>query len=768
MASSFDSDPTFDQIILGDNSSNNLFGTTGNDQISGLGRQDRLFGKSGSDLLLGGTGNDWIYGQGGLDKLEGHQGNDRLFGGQDNDWLVGGGGKDWLWGQSGNDDLEGGRGHDCLLGGAGDDLLIGGLGRDSLFGGPGADIFGVASRSGLDTIFDFRSGLDQIQLEDGIAFQDLRLMGISRRNPHDTVIIWQPDGASRGQRIAFVKGITPAQLSEDDFIVPEGDNAPPIANEDQLDVDEGGTTNQTTTGSNSLLANDTDPDLPNDTLTVNLELVNGPSFGTIMLDGDGSFSYTHDGSENFSDRFVYEIQDEAGATAQANVEITINPVNDAPVLEAIADQTFTLGDELRVPIVATDPESPLESLTFSLIEPPEGMAIDPESQAIVWTPMQGDLVGEFEIAVQVSDDGDPALSDQATFMVSVLPPAALEVTAGLANDTGVSESDGITSDPTIAGTISDVLNLDLLEVAIAGPVSGSFSVTAPGTDFSLSREEIEAQLGESLIDGEYRVEVAATDIFGNSSTPAELLFVLDTSASPLSLDLDASVDSEPIGDRQTTFETVTLVGQAEPGVAITLLETGDIVTANETGAFEFPDVTLALGENSLTINTVDLAGNTSDFTQLFTRIETGFVNQPPVFEPVSSLTVMPGDRISVPLRANDPEGEPIQFFLESEEPLPTGMLAADGTLMFAPTPEQVGTFEFTVIASDGEQESRQLVTLEVVADPVTTTRVSGVIQDTTQMPLAGVVVEIGSVQVNHRGRMVRLRWSFLGSCRRMF
>ena len=67
-------------------------------------------------------------------------------------------------------------------------------------------------------------------------------------------------------------------------------------------------------------------------------------------------------------------------------------------------------------------------------------------------------------------------------------------------------------------------------------------------------------------------------------------------------------------------------------------------------------------------------------------------------------------------------------------------------MIFTPTPDQLGSYTFTLVASDGALETTQEVTLNVVSDPVTTTRVSGVILNTEEEPLAGVVVEIGNVQ----------------------
>ena len=78
----------------------------------------------------------------------------------------------------------------------------------------------------------------------------------------------------------------------------------------------------------SLLDGDTDADLPGDTLTVNTTPVVDVSHGTLTLNANGTFSYVHDGSENFTDSFTYEVSDGAGGTDTATVTITITPQND--------------------------------------------------------------------------------------------------------------------------------------------------------------------------------------------------------------------------------------------------------------------------------------------------------------------------------------------------------------------------------------------------------------------------------------------------------
>src|SRR5437867_3495497 len=109
----------------------------------------------------------------------------------------------------------------------------------------------------------------------------------------------------------------------------------------------------------SVLANDTDAE--GNTLTANK--LTDPAHGSVVLNADGTFSYSHDGSETTTDSFTYKTCDN-GTTGSppvadpkcsptATVSITVSPVNDAPV--ANSDSATTNEDtSVDVNVLAND------------------------------------------------------------------------------------------------------------------------------------------------------------------------------------------------------------------------------------------------------------------------------------------------------------------------------------------------------------------------------------------------------------------------------
>jgi VCBS repeat-containing protein len=122
-------------------------------------------------------------------------------------------------------------------------------------------------------------------------------------------------------------------------------NNPPVAVDDgPFAIDEGGAIASTF----RVLDNDTDPDTNNADL--NAVLGTPPANSALFeLKPDGTFDYTHNGTETTTDSFTYRADDGTSVSDAATVSITINPVNDQPVITLIGDATVDIkqGDLFR-------------------------------------------------------------------------------------------------------------------------------------------------------------------------------------------------------------------------------------------------------------------------------------------------------------------------------------------------------------------------------------------------------------------------------------
>ena len=99
-------------------------------------------------------------------------------------------------------------------------------------------------------------------------------------------------------------------------------------------------------------------------------------------------------------------------------EVIVTEVNSAPVLTAQTNRTVAELTLLTVTNAATDADLPANTLTYQLIDPPAGAAIDTNG-VITWTPTEAQGPGTNTITTVVTDDGVPPLSVTNSFEVIV-------------------------------------------------------------------------------------------------------------------------------------------------------------------------------------------------------------------------------------------------------------------------------------------------------------------------------------------------------------
>jgi VCBS repeat-containing protein len=260
-------------------------------------------------------------------------------------------------------------------------------------------------------------------------------------------------------------------------------NDPPVAADDTATVDEGATLNVAAPG---ILANDSDPDIPAQTLTVNTTPVSAPVNGSLTLYSDGSYQYIHDSGETTSDAFVYEISDGNGGTDQATVNITITPVNDLPV--AVDDTAIVAeGGTLNVGapgVLANDSDpDPGDILTVNT------------------TPVSGPTYGTLTLfaggSYQYIHDGSQTTSDAFVYEISDgnggTAQATVNITVTLVNEPPVAVGDTATvaeggtlnvAAPGLLANDSDPDPGDILTVnttPVSTPTNGSLTLFSDGS-----------------------------------------------------------------------------------------------------------------------------------------------------------------------------------------------------------------------------------------------------------------------------------------------
>jgi VCBS repeat-containing protein len=251
-------------------------------------------------------------------------------------------------------------------------------------------------------------------------------------------------------------------------------NHKPEAKNDRYEVSED---EVLTVSAPGVLGNDRDRD--GDSLSATL--VAGPRHGTLVFNADGSFVYTPDANFHGKDYFTYRVSDGEAESRVAKVVIRVHAVNDAPVLDALADQTVEQGSKLRVIVTATDVDGRGDKLTFSLADgAPAGATINARTGEFKWTPSAQQGPGVYEITVNVTDG---EATDSETFTVTVTERIIRE-TLVIKGTTGcdvikVCEEDGGLLKVSVNGATSTYKLLDGTTVEVQGG-DGNDAITLKG------------------------------------------------------------------------------------------------------------------------------------------------------------------------------------------------------------------------------------------------------------------------------------------------
>jgi cyclophilin family peptidyl-prolyl cis-trans isomerase len=224
------------------------------------------------------------------------------------------------------------------------------------------------------------------------------------------------------------------------------------------------------------------------------------------------------------------------------------------------------------------------------------------------------------------------------------------LTAALANDTagpGGSTSDGITSDPSILGTVAGSGSPVSLRAGFDSAPAANFvdisSLVGSGGSFFINEAQLFQISGGTLLTSAFHtLHLQATDNQGHVASFDVPYTIQIAPPTQPTLHLDNASDPHQTGI--TMNPTVTLQGQTSANVQVVLSQNGTrlgTTTSDSTGAFSFSNISLTFGANNYTVQVTDNAGNASQLQTFFVR-ETGPVAVPT--SPVSETATIGTDK----------------------------------------------------------------------------------------------------------------------------
>lgn len=607
---------------------------------------------------------DFVGGNG-VDRFNGTAAADTMTGNAGNDVLNSAGGNDVLDGGDGNDNMNGGSGDDTLTGGAGNDRLTGAVGTDTAIwtssvgsAASGAASIAVWSGSTL-TITTATEGVDIVntvefvvfngrQFEVDIANQNVEaLLGADNAsgdedggsitgnvlsNDYDIdslLTVTGLMGGTVGTPLAGAHGsltlnangtfsyVPNANASGEDvftyYVTDDGVQKPvtlTITVNDINDDPVAGAVSETIDEDTVLTGTLTATDIDSSGLT--FSLATGPTNGVAVVNADGSYTYTPAAHYFGEDSFTYEVDDGEGGVVTATVTVTVDSVNDDPVITPPVGPAPT-GDEdesINGQIVAADADG--DTLTYGLATggaPANGVVvIDEDSGAYVYTP-DDDWSGTDSFTVEVSD-GQGGVDIQT---YEVVVEAVNDDPVGEDVTLNYNQGDAITGQVTVSDVDSAPLSVTATDGAhgtVTIDDTGAFTYTPNDPNF-FGTDSFDYTIDDG--DGgvvTHTVTLEVADIAMTREVGVGYAFATIQDAIDASEDGDIIVVHEGVYTEQLTIDGFNgLTIQAAPGEDVTVLAPA-VLAVNGTSGY-WGDAVRAVIAVTDSAN-VDISGLTVD------------------------------------------------------------------------------------------------------------------------------------------------------------
>ncbi|MFW9640848.1 tandem-95 repeat protein [Vibrio parahaemolyticus] len=437
---------------------------------------------------------------------------------------------------------------------------------------------------------------------------------------------------------------------------------------------------------------------------VSLDAENGPKNGTVIVNNDGTVTYTPDDNYYGADSFTY-IVTSGGVSESTTVSVDVTPVNDAPVAKddtAITDEDTPV----TIDVLPNDTDIDGDKLSIQSASVPETQGkVEIVDGKLVFTPAEN-FNGHAEITYTVTDG---QLTDEAKVTVTVNP-------VNDAPTIKVDAVESITEDAVSTDTVVATLTVrdtdtpeDQLTVSLENNSNGYFVLV--GNEVKLTQAGVDAVNNDELNLKDLTISASVSDGVNPAANDSDSLVVNRVNDAPtvenaiadqvLSEDFDAyTIDlNEVFKDSDFSLE-FSVSGNSNVLVSI---ENG-IATISPTADWN--------GSETLTFTATDPSGESISQTVNFTVA--------PVADIVADkATVVEDTPTIIKVLGNDTfEGDGKVVSLDTNNGPANGTVSVnpDGSVTYTPNDNYVGKDTFTyVVTSGGVSES---TAVEVNVTPV--------------------------------------------------
>ena len=268
---------------------------------------------------------------------------------------------------------------------------------------------------------------------------------------------------------------------------------PPFADSDSLTVIKGGTATQLDHGQMSVLYDDqADSGNPLQATTVAR-----PQHGSFTLNSNGTFTYTHDGSEARGDFFTYRNHDGLQSSNLATVTISILPINAPPVAQD--DTLLVLRGETATTLVGG-----ATSLLANDSDPDDATL----SAAVLTNPQHGTLTLNSNGTFTYHHNGDSATSDSFTYRALDGFGAADSATVTIT----IADEAPLTFNKTVSieGIKPRCTTVAEMKVPVGTTIVYCYTVRNNNTQAVTSHSLVDSHLGQLLTNAAFNLAPGAT------------------------------------------------------------------------------------------------------------------------------------------------------------------------------------------------------------------------------------------------------------------